>query len=88
MRGADVVKGLCLGAAAVGMGRFEALAMAAGGEPVVLRALEILEHEVLTTMALMGINDIEDLNEELLEKVEPITHAHVLSAFPLLEEGY
>ena len=88
MRGADVVKGLCLGATAVGMGRLQALAMAAGGEPVVLRALEILEHEVLTTMALMGISDIKDLNGELLEKVEPITHAHVLSAFPLLEEGY
>ena len=26
MRGADVIKGLCLGASAVGMGRFEALA--------------------------------------------------------------
>jgi glycolate oxidase len=31
MRGADVVKALCLGASAVGMGRFEGLAMAAGG---------------------------------------------------------
>ena len=88
MRGADVVKGLCLGATAVGMGRFEALAMAAGGEPVVFRALEILEHEVLTTMALMGISDIEDLHPGLLEKVTPVATAHVLSAFPLLEEGY
>ena len=88
MRGADVVKGLCLGATAVGMGRFESLAMAAGGEPVVLRALEILEHEVLTTMALMGVSDLKDLHPGLLEKVPPVTPAHVLSAFPLLEEGY
>ncbi|MCH8142789.1 MAG: alpha-hydroxy-acid oxidizing protein, partial [Proteobacteria bacterium] len=53
-----------------------------------LRALEILEHEVLTTMALMGVSDVKDLHPGLLEKVPPVTPAHVLSAFPLLEEGY
>ena len=42
MRGADVVKGLCLGATAVSMGRFEALAMAAGGKDALVTALEIL----------------------------------------------
>ncbi|HCY04576.1 MAG TPA: alpha-hydroxy-acid oxidizing enzyme, partial [Gammaproteobacteria bacterium] len=41
MRGADVIKGLCLGATAVGMGRFEALAAAAGGAAAIGRALSI-----------------------------------------------
>ncbi len=88
MRGADVIKGLCLGAAAIGMGRIEALAMAAGGERAVVRALEILEHEIKTSMALLGVSELKGLNRGLLERVQPISSAHVLSAFPLLDEGY
>ncbi len=88
MRGADVVKGLCLGADAVGMGRLECLAMAAGGAPALLRALEIVEHEIKTSMALMGINDLKDLNPSLMERTQPLTPSHVLAALPLLEEGY
>ena len=47
MRGADVVKGLCLGATAVAMGRFEGLSVAAGGSAALLAALKILEHDTL-----------------------------------------
>ncbi len=88
MRGADVVKAMCLGATAVGMGRFEALAMAAGGESALLKALEILEHEIKTTMALAGIDSIAGLTPDLVERQYPLRPAHVLSAFPLIEEGY
>ena len=89
MRGADVVKALCLGADAVGMGRLEALAMAAGGEAAVLRALEIVEQEIRITMALAGVADLKGLHPGLLEKAVPVAPPHVLSAFPLLEEaGY
>ncbi len=84
MRGADVVKALCLGATAVGMGRLEALAMAAGGEQGVLRALEIVETEIKTTMALAGVSRLEELHPGLLERAAPIEPAHVLSAFQLL----
>ena len=88
MRGADVVKALCLGATAVGMGRFEALAMAAGGQAALLTALEILEHEIKTTMALAGVSQLSELNPELMLRSQPLAPAHVLSAFPLIEEGY
>jgi glycolate oxidase len=88
MRGADVVKGLCLGADAVGMGRLEGLAMAAGGSAAVVRALEIVEHEIKTSMALMGISELKDLNPSLMERTQPLTPPHVLAAFPLLDEGY
>lgn len=88
MRGADVVKALCLGATAVGMGRFEALALAAGGKQGLVTALEILEHEIKTTMALAGINHLDDLNTDLLTRAEPLAPAHVLSAFPFLDQGY
>jgi glycolate oxidase len=88
LRGADVVKGLCLGADMVAMGRLEGLAMAAGGADALVRALEIVEHEITTAMALMGISELEDLNPSLLERAQPLTAPHVLSAFPLLDEGY
>lgn len=88
MRGADVVKALCLGATAVGMGRFEALAMAAGGKDALLTALEILEHEIMTSMALAGVARLEDLTPDLVCRDQPITPPHVLSAFPFIAEGY
>jgi isopentenyl diphosphate isomerase/L-lactate dehydrogenase-like FMN-dependent dehydrogenase len=88
LRGTDVVKALCLGADGVGAGRLEALAMAAGGARAVVRALEILEHELRTCMALLGVARLEDLDPSLLQPATAIGRAHVLSAFPLLEEDY
>jgi isopentenyl diphosphate isomerase/L-lactate dehydrogenase-like FMN-dependent dehydrogenase len=88
MRGTDVIKGLCLGADAVATGRLEALAMAAGGAAAVLRTLEILEFEVKTNMALLGVASIDDLGPALLERTAELPNAHALSAFPLLAEGY
>ena len=61
MRGTDVIKGLARGATAVGVGRLEALAMAAGGAPAVTRALELLEVEIRTNMALLGVRSVEEL---------------------------
>jgi glycolate oxidase len=88
LRGADVVKGLCLGADVVGMGRLEGLAMAAGGRGALVRALEIVEQEIRTTMALLGVCDLADLNPGLMERAQPLAESTVFSAFPLLEEGY
>lgn len=88
MRGADVVKALCLGATAVGLGRLEALALAAGGVPALVRALEILEHEIRTTMALLGAASLEALHPGLLSPAPPVNPPGVLSAFPLLAEDY
>jgi len=88
MRGTDVIKGLCLGATAVGIGRLEGLAMAAGGEAAVLRMLELLEIEIRTNMALMGVRSIAELEPSLLEAASPLPNPGVLSAFPLLDQGY
>jgi isopentenyl diphosphate isomerase/L-lactate dehydrogenase-like FMN-dependent dehydrogenase len=88
MRGADVVKALCLGARAVGLGRLQGLALAAGGAPALIRALEILEHEIRITMALLGASSMEALHPGLLERATPMLPPGVLSAFPLLDEAY
>ncbi|MEM9622401.1 MAG: alpha-hydroxy-acid oxidizing protein, partial [Pseudomonadota bacterium] len=63
-------------------------AMGAGGSAALLNALHILEHEIKTTMALAGVARLEDLNPDLVERAGALRPAHVLSAFPLLEEGY
>jgi glycolate oxidase len=88
MRGTDIIKGLARGATAVGIGRLEALAMAAGGAAGVVRMLELLEIEIRTNMALLGVRSVAELTGELLEAAAPSSVPHVLSAFPLLEEGY
>ncbi len=88
MRGTDVIKGVARGATAVGIGRLEALAMAAGGAEALTRALELLEIEIRTNMGLLGVSRVAELTPELLEPARPIGVAHALSAFPLLDEGY
>jgi glycolate oxidase len=88
MRGTDVLKALCLGATAVGIGRLEGVAMAAGGENAVGAMLRLLEEEVRINMALMGVARTADLTPDLLVHVPPLGPTHVRSAFPLLAEGY
>lgn len=89
MRGADVAKGLCLGADMVGMGRLLALAMAAGGEAAAVRALELVEEELRIVMALLGASALSDLAPELVERGMPLPgKADPLAALPLLAEGY
>jgi isopentenyl diphosphate isomerase/L-lactate dehydrogenase-like FMN-dependent dehydrogenase len=53
-RGADIVKALALGADMVFLGRAALYGAAAGGEPGVRRALQILKDEVDRVLALLG----------------------------------
>ena len=66
----------------------ERRAAAAGGVPAMLRALSILEREIQISLALTGVSDVSDLHPGLLVRDQPLRPSHVLSAFPLLEEGY
>jgi isopentenyl diphosphate isomerase/L-lactate dehydrogenase-like FMN-dependent dehydrogenase len=88
LRGTDVLKALALGADAVGIGRLEALAMAAGGAPALVRMLELLEHEMRTNLALMGLSSIDQLGPDCVLPAEPVGEPHALSGFPLLSEDY
>jgi glycolate oxidase len=88
LRGTDVLKALALGADAVAIGRLEALAMAAGGAPAVVRLLELLEVEMRLNLALMGLSSIDQLKPECVLPAEPVGVPHVLSGFPLLTEDY
>lgn len=89
MRGADIVKAMALGADAVGMGRFQGMAVAAGGVPALVRALEILESEVRAAMGMLGVTSYAELNSSYLHPgSKEVRDPHVLSCFPLIEEGY
>lgn len=62
MSGADIVALLARGAKAVLVGRAYLYGLMAGGELGVARALEILESELRTTLALLGVSSIADLD--------------------------
>jgi len=65
-RGADVIVALCLGAEFVFMGRSTLYGVAAGGAAGATRALQIIKHEIETTMAQMGAADIASLGPQFL----------------------
>jgi glycolate oxidase len=89
MRGTDICKAMALGANAVGIGRLQGLALSAGGEPALVRALAILQDEVTRCMGLLGVTSFAELNPGYLAAVAPVPRQSWLdSAFPLLKDGY
>ncbi|PNY24647.1 Aldolase-type TIM barrel [Tolypocladium capitatum] len=65
-RGTDVVKALCLGATAVGLGRAPLFGLGAGGQAGVERVFEILEAETATCMRLLGAKNIPELGPRFI----------------------
>ena len=61
-RGTDVVKAIALGARAVGVGKLQGWALAAGGEQGIVRMFELLAQEIHTTLGLMGVKSLTELN--------------------------
>ena len=87
-RGTDVVKALALGADFVGLGRLQCYAAAAGGREGLNRMIEIIKNEIEICMRLLGVNDLEDINDSyLIKDISPMSPS-LTSSFPLIEEGY
>lgn len=86
LRAADIIKALALGAKAVGIGRLQAWALAAGGAAGLIRLLEILEEELVVAMGLMGVARLTDLTAETVVEVSPCMPAHGLASFPIVLE--
>jgi len=90
-RGTDIVKAIAMGADAVGLGRLEAWAMAAGGAPAVVQCLNILRAEIIEVLSLCGVSSFSELDESFVTEAQPVVPPDVFSAFPLLsleDEGY
>jgi (S)-mandelate dehydrogenase len=65
-RGSDVVTAMCLGAKFCFVGRMTLYGVAAGGEPMAGRALEIMRNEIDLVMGNMGAPDIPSLGPDFL----------------------
>ncbi|KZP00038.1 hypothetical protein CALVIDRAFT_320378 [Calocera viscosa TUFC12733] len=68
-RGTDVVKALCLGATAVGMGRPFWFSNGAYGEAGVVKLIDIMAEEIATTMRLLGVTRISELKPEMVCRI-------------------
>lgn len=77
-RGTDVLKALALGAAFVFVGRPFNYAAAVGGEEGVAHAIRLLSDEIRTSMALLGVNRLAELNPGFL---------HFSERFAFSQEG-
>ncbi|KAL4938808.1 hypothetical protein BDV06DRAFT_225636 [Aspergillus oleicola] len=63
-RGTDVVKAMCLGAKAVGIGRPVLWGLGAGGAEGVKRTFEILANEIKSSMQILGVQKVSDLGTQ------------------------
>ncbi len=86
-RGSDVVKAIALGAKAVAIGKLQGWGLAAGGQAGVVRVLEILEDEVLSAIALLGVTSIGHLNSSYVCRAEAVTPPHEMSAWVNMPVG-
>ncbi|KAG0142076.1 hypothetical protein CROQUDRAFT_663022 [Cronartium quercuum f. sp. fusiforme G11] len=66
-RAGDIIKALCLGAKAVGIGRPFLYAASAYGVEGVIRAIRILKDEMEMDMRLIGAPTLEDLRPEMVD---------------------
>ena len=83
-RGTDILKAICLGADAVGIGRLCGYGLAAGGVQGLRRVLELLEEECINAMANLGVTELSELNEEFICHSSQVNEPSVFSAFPLI----
>ncbi len=85
LRGTDILKAIALGAKAVGLGKLQAWALAAGGDETLMRMLEILENEIHTSMAMLGVTTLAQLDSSYLHPEVPVILPDDFSAFPTLQ---
>ena len=86
LRGTDVVKALCLGASAVGVGKMLGWALAAAGQAGLKRMLELMDVEIRTAMGLMGVTSLKQLNPSWVRPATPVRPASQTNAYPWFEE--
>lgn len=87
-RGTDVVKALALGAKAVGVGKLQGWALAAGGERGITRMFELLAKEIHTTLGLMGVKSIKELNPSWVRPTMHTGKFGVTCNYPVFDEMF
>jgi isopentenyl diphosphate isomerase/L-lactate dehydrogenase-like FMN-dependent dehydrogenase len=64
VRGVEICKALALGARAVGIGKLQCWALALGGAAGLIRLLEILHQELLSTMTNLGCRTVTEITRD------------------------
>ena len=85
LRGTDVVKALCLGARAVGVGKLLGWGLAAAGEAGLKRMLELMDLEIRTALGLMGVTSLRELNPSWVRPAQPVRPASQTNSYPWFE---
>lgn len=86
-RGSDIVKALCLGANGVGLGRPFLYAMATYGEPGVEHAIKLLKAEMVTNMKLLGVNNVSELNDSMVD-IQSLKYKGIITSNHLYNLNY
>jgi isopentenyl diphosphate isomerase/L-lactate dehydrogenase-like FMN-dependent dehydrogenase len=86
-RATDIMKAIALGARCVSLGRLQAWGLAAAGAEGIVRMLEILEHEMISGMGLLGITSVDQLGAKYVCRAEPVTQPHEMSAWTNMPGG-
>jgi glycolate oxidase len=86
-RGTDVIKALCLGARAVGVGKMLGWALAAGAEAGLKRMLELMDVEIRTALGLMGVTSLAQLNPSWVRPAQPVRPLSQTNTYPWFEEA-
>ncbi len=81
LRGTEVVKAVALGADAVCIGKLQGLGLAAGGKDGLTHLLRLLEAEIRTSMALLGLCNFGEIDSSYVEEAEPVVEPHQLSPY-------
>src|SRR5262249_39262714 len=80
-RGSDILKAVALGADVVALGKLQAWGLAAASTSGVVQMLEILEDELITSMALCGLPTIRDVTADAVCPAQPVTPPHEMSSW-------
>jgi len=84
-RGTDVIKAIALGADAVAIGKLQGFGLAAGGQAGIMRVIDLLEVEIRTAMALVGVTRLDQLNPAFVRQAFAVNHPGLTSAYPLID---
>ncbi|KAI0348665.1 hypothetical protein BDW22DRAFT_1424813 [Trametopsis cervina] len=69
-RGTDILKAVCLGAKACGLGRPFLYAQSAYGAAGVVKVIRIMQREIISGMRLLGARSVAELVPEMVERVD------------------
>lgn len=86
-RGSDVLKAISLGADATAIGKLQCWGLAAAGTEGLIRLLEILEDEMISSMGLLGVTSTDQLTPSYICKAEAVTIPHEMSSWTNMPGG-